>query len=323
VLLRYASAARLLVLTTFMVGLATVSLAAPAHAGAFEDTAGQTWDDAVQALVDEEILYGCREGEFCPVRSVDRGQMASILVRALDLPEAEGDRFDDVEGTTHEDNINALAEAGITAGCTEDAFCPAQAVSRAEMATLLTRAFEVAETGDRHFDDTGGTHAGAIDDVAAAGIAAGCGDPLTAYCPHDDVERWQAALFVARTMELVDRVEVTSLEERRERQAEIEAEEQRRLEQQREEERQAQQAAERDQMWEDLAQCESGGNWSINTGNGYYGGLQFALSSWQSVGGSGYPHQNTRAEQIYRAEILLERQGWGAWPSCSRQLGYR
>jgi hypothetical protein len=76
-------------------------------------------------------------------------------------------------------------------------------------------------------------------------------------------------------------------------------------------------------VWDRLAQCESGGNWSINTGNGYYGGLQFALSSWEWVGGSGYPHEASKAEQIARAEILLERQGWEAWPACSRQLGLR
>ncbi|WP_130650985.1 transglycosylase family protein [Egicoccus halophilus] len=76
-------------------------------------------------------------------------------------------------------------------------------------------------------------------------------------------------------------------------------------------------------VWDRLAQCESSGDWSINTGNGYYGGLQFALSSWEWVGGQGYPHEASRAEQIHRAEILLERQGWNAWPSCSRQLGLR
>lgn len=73
--------------------------------------------------------------------------------------------------------------------------------------------------------------------------------------------------------------------------------------------------------WDRLAQCESGGNWSINTGNGYYGGLQFSESSWRSVGGSGLPHQASKQEQIQRAYQLWQRQGWGAWPSCSQQLG--
>lgn len=76
-------------------------------------------------------------------------------------------------------------------------------------------------------------------------------------------------------------------------------------------------------VWDRLAACESGGNWSINTSNGYYGGLQFSLSSWQGVGGSGYPHQASKSEQIARAEILKARQGWGAWPACTAKLGLR
>lgn len=76
-------------------------------------------------------------------------------------------------------------------------------------------------------------------------------------------------------------------------------------------------------QWVALAQCESGGNWSINTGNGYYGGLQFALSSWKAVGGSNYPHQASATEQMLRAEALLDIQGWKAWPACSRKLGLR
>lgn len=76
-------------------------------------------------------------------------------------------------------------------------------------------------------------------------------------------------------------------------------------------------------VWDRLAACESGGNWAINTGNGYYGGLQFSLSSWRAVGGSGYPHQASKSEQIARAEILKARQGWGAWPACTAKLGLR
>ncbi|WP_347755494.1 transglycosylase family protein [Agrococcus sp. ProA11] len=73
--------------------------------------------------------------------------------------------------------------------------------------------------------------------------------------------------------------------------------------------------------WDALAQCESGGNWSINTGNGYYGGLQFSLSTWQAYGGTGNPADASRAEQIRVAENTLAGQGWGAWPSCSVQIG--
>jgi hypothetical protein len=68
--------------------------------------------------------------------------------------------------------------------------------------------------------------------------------------------------------------------------------------------------------WQGVADCESGGNWSINTGNGYYGGVQFSLETWRSVGGSGYPHQNSAGEQAYRADILRQRSGLGQWPVC-------
>ena len=73
--------------------------------------------------------------------------------------------------------------------------------------------------------------------------------------------------------------------------------------------------------WDALAQCESGGDWGINTGNGYYGGLQFALGSWEAAGGSGYPHEASAAEQVHRGEILQDMQGWNAWPTCARQIG--
>jgi len=68
-----------------------------------------------------------------------------------------------------------------------------------------------------------------------------------------------------------------------------------------------------DSVWDKIARCESGGNWSINTGNGYYGGLQFSAATWKSVGGPGLPHQNSREVQIKYAKILQARSGWGQW----------
>lgn len=73
--------------------------------------------------------------------------------------------------------------------------------------------------------------------------------------------------------------------------------------------------------WDALAQCESGGNWNINTGNGFYGGVQFTQQSWNGVGMSGSPASASKAEQIEAAERLLAVQGWGAWPACSAKLG--
>jgi len=76
--------------------------------------------------------------------------------------------------------------------------------------------------------------------------------------------------------------------------------------------------------WERLAQCESSGNWHINTGNGFYGGLQFTQSTWEAFGGTQYaPRADlaTKAQQIAIAEKTLAGQGWGAWPACSAKLG--
>ena len=76
-------------------------------------------------------------------------------------------------------------------------------------------------------------------------------------------------------------------------------------------------------VWDRLAQCESGGNWSTNTGNGYSGGLQFSPGTWRANGGSGSAHNASRAEQIRVAQNVQASQGWGAWPACSSRLGLR
>ncbi|MBC3194729.1 transglycosylase family protein [Pseudonocardia sp. C8] len=73
--------------------------------------------------------------------------------------------------------------------------------------------------------------------------------------------------------------------------------------------------------WEKLAECESGGDWNINTGNGFGGGLQFTQSTWKAFGGKGKPQNASKAEQIRVAENVLEGQGWDAWPACSKKLG--
>ncbi|MGW7419130.1 transglycosylase family protein [Streptomyces sp. NPDC054813] len=77
-------------------------------------------------------------------------------------------------------------------------------------------------------------------------------------------------------------------------------------------------------VWDRIAQCESGGNWHINTGNGYYGGLQFSASTWRAYGGSAYAStadQASREAQIAVATKVQQAQGWGAWPVCSARAG--
>jgi len=79
-------------------------------------------------------------------------------------------------------------------------------------------------------------------------------------------------------------------------------------------------------VWDRLAECESGGNWSINTGNGYYGGVQFSAPTWNAMGGQQYAptaDKATRAEQIAVASKLQAQSGWGQWPACSKALGLR
>jgi resuscitation-promoting factor RpfA len=81
-----------------------------------------------------------------------------------------------------------------------------------------------------------------------------------------------------------------------------------------------------DSAWDQLAECESGGRWDINTGNGYHGGLQFSPRTWSAFGGKDFApvaYKASRAEQIVVAERVLAKQGWNAWPSCSRKTGVR
>ena len=77
-------------------------------------------------------------------------------------------------------------------------------------------------------------------------------------------------------------------------------------------------------VWDRIAQCESGGNWHINTGNGYYGGLQFSAGTWRAYGGSAYAataDQASKSAQITVASKVQRAQGWGAWPVCSVRAG--
>ena len=79
-------------------------------------------------------------------------------------------------------------------------------------------------------------------------------------------------------------------------------------------------------VWDDLAECESGGDWAINTGNGYHGGLQFLGSTWRAYGGEEFAARAdlaTREQQIVVAERIRDDVGFRAWPSCSRKLGLR
>ena len=114
----------------------------PARAnGIFTDVASSMHRADINGIAAANVAAGCSEGRYCPTVAVTRGQMASFLARALDLPAVTRDRFSDDDGTTHEGAINALAAAGITGGCATGRFCPNAPVTREQMAGFLHRAF--------------------------------------------------------------------------------------------------------------------------------------------------------------------------------------
>jgi hypothetical protein len=248
-----------------------------------------------------------------------------MIARAFDLPEPSRDHFRDDDGSVHEEAINRLAAAGVSEGCASGRYCVDQPLDRAQMATLLVRAARLPKTKRAFFHDVWGLHGDAVNRLADAGVTAGCTDAAARYCPREHVRRGELATFVARALDRVDRTSLAPLRPKAKRpSAEDRAKERRQQEQRRQQRKRKQQRkakAPASGVWDKLARCESGGNWSINTGNGYYGGLQFSLGSWRAVGGHGYPHRASRAEQIRKGRRLKARQGWGAWPSCSRKLG--
>ena len=165
----------------------------------FDDIRGTNFADDIVWAFEHGITTGCDPHLYCPKDPTNRGQMATFLDRALDLPETDEDFFNDDNGIVHEDAINRIAAAGITTGCDPHKFCPRDPVTRGQMATFLDRAFEFADTDEDFFnDDNGIVHEGAINRIAAAGVTTGC-DPHK-YCPKAIVNRGQMAAFLHRTM---------------------------------------------------------------------------------------------------------------------------
>ena len=123
--------------------------AAVSESGFVDVDAGEWWLAHVERLAELEVTKGCKAEplSFCPDRSVTRAQMATFLVRAFDLAAAEPAGFTDTAGNTHETNIDALAAAGVTAGCKTEplSYCPSKSVTRAQMATFLARALGLLE----------------------------------------------------------------------------------------------------------------------------------------------------------------------------------
>ncbi|MFP4234405.1 MAG: NlpC/P60 family protein [Nitriliruptoraceae bacterium] len=255
--------------TLLLALLVTVAAgAAPASATEvppFEDTAGTSHEVAVQRLVAEGLIQGCDEDRFCSTDDLTRGQLASILARALGSDELGGGEdggaprlasthtgtpvsFTDVEGSVHAEAIELLAQEGLVDGCEQGRFCPEQSVTRGQLATMLVAAFDLppATGGESYFIDGGGTHGASIDALAANGISNGCG-PVT-FCTYETVQRSHAAVFLARALGLSDAVTFTSFEERLAEHERLERREQERREQERREAERRRELEERERL---------------------------------------------------------------------------
>ena len=171
----------------------------PEPGPSFGDIDDARFPEAIEWLVEQGITTGCAADLFCPKGEVTRGQMASFIARARNLPAATSDHFTDDDGATHEDDINRIAEAGITSGCGPSAFCPQRTLTRAEMASFLARALDLpVATQDWFDDDDGRTHEANINRLAEAHVTSGCG--TRRFCPTRTVTRDEMAAFLYRAL---------------------------------------------------------------------------------------------------------------------------
>ena len=177
--------------------------------GTFWDDDGSIHEANIEAIAAIGITQGCNppyNDKFCPQQAVTRGQMATFLVKALELPAGPTGAFTDTTGSVHEGNINSLAAAGITTGCNppaNDRFCPDQAVTREQMASFLVRAFRLPQSDFEFIDIEESIHAHNIRSLAAARITVGCNPPdNTRFCPTQVVTRAQMASFLTRALSL-------------------------------------------------------------------------------------------------------------------------
>lgn len=192
----------LAVVAVAALALASAPIPALSISGTFTDDDGSVHEPDIQAIAEIGITQGCGPNLYCPTDVVTREQMASFLVRALGLQPLGSGPFTDLNPNVHVGDINALAAAGITLGCDTNRFCPSDPVRRDQMASFLTRAFELAPAPSAGFTDVpaNNPHVADIDSIAAAGITVGCG--TNTYCPTDVVRRDQMASFLSRSLDL-------------------------------------------------------------------------------------------------------------------------
>lgn len=170
----------------------------------FTDSDNSVFINDIAWLLDSGITKGCGGTEFCPDDRVTRGQMAAFLNRALNFPATAGDFFTDDSNSVFEADINRLAAAGITKGCSEDSYCPDEPVTRGQMAAFLVRSFEYIDGAgtDRFIDDDDSVFETDIERLAWAGVTLGCNPPENdRFCPDGLVTRGQMAAFLHRAID--------------------------------------------------------------------------------------------------------------------------
>ena len=160
----------------------------PVPAFPLVDARFSAFDLDIQWLYGSGITKGCSVERFCPNDVVTRGQMAAFLDRALSLPSTSTDYFTDDATSIYQIDINRLAAAGITTGCSATTFCPNANVTRGQMAAFLVRALSLPAASTDYFSDDNGTiFEHDINALAAAGITTGCS--ATSFCPTNPVTR--------------------------------------------------------------------------------------------------------------------------------------
>lgn len=170
----------------------------------FVDIIGTTFEGEINWLAGQNITSGCAAfpKAFCPDDAITRAQMATFLVKAFSLPPAPPGYapFDD-DGGVHQASIRSLAYNGVTSGCAAGprSYCPQANISRAQMATFLTKSFGLPSSSTDWFDDDNGlVHEASIQALRASGITTGCSAGPRSYCPSGDVSREQMAAFLFR-----------------------------------------------------------------------------------------------------------------------------
>ena len=169
------------------------------------DSSSSIFANDIAWLAQNGSILGCSANSYCPDRPVTRGEMATLMATALDLPATSTDFFSDDDGSPHEANINRVAAARITVGCNPPAntyFCEQETLTRQQMASFFVRALQLpTDVPDRFGDDTNSVHEANINALGASGITRGCNPPSNdKFCPQAKLTRGQVAAFLARAL---------------------------------------------------------------------------------------------------------------------------